>query len=106
MLSAESPPLLPNALLQSHTVIKSNIIWLTCVIYVAQIVMHSVHVEPALDRKFAHTFRTNGKMESTCLTCFSTVCSCWTVDEILSEEAVHCCKPEPWRVESSLCQKV
>jgi hypothetical protein len=43
---------------------------------------------------FAHLFSQDGKVESICLECLTTICRCRNVMMALEEEAAHICQPE------------
>ena len=43
---------------------------------------------------FAHRYPKNGRVESICLKCLLTVCSCRGVEQMTQEEAKHVCQPD------------
>jgi len=43
---------------------------------------------------FAHRYPDNDRVESICLMCLLTVCSCRGVEQMMLEEAKHVCQPD------------
>jgi hypothetical protein len=54
--------------------------------------------------KFAHRYTNSGRIESICLTCFVTLCRCFTTEEMICREAEHVCDPEALLVSAQLEQ--